>query len=436
MYRYLDGETVTFFLGDTRQDTRHAWKLGNTTASEVITPLELMGTDFINQQVRNVLRLLQSLDSDTNPSNGIELPVDNLHLVDGDLMPNFSLSDDEFAADPVIRNFLVNATAAAAMVSAQQAVDHFQNTLNELLGVPTGSWSFTHGTVEGVAISGLTASIHFDNNTHYTAQYSLTGDSGAVSANYSINGMSFDSAVDDIHLNLDEGLNSQFLADLNLIDTLSFPGSTRELINVVLAIDANLRVLPNSIVLESPDGKVVLEYARSDAAGNDTIAYLEINPPGAVLSKAGEALQLDVVAHASTSAVISPVRLSWQSSDATVATVNSSGKVTAVGNGVVIIKASAAGFEVAVQVEVSIPVSEPTVNVDTVQVAADQSSVAIEPDKCPKTQPGVQTNVEHVSQENVSVGNLMSIEQTNQQSVVQNSNAMCVPAKVVEAVIP
>ena len=81
-FDYLEGETVSFFLG--------ALELGSTTGSEVITLFDLVGlgvpetAEAINagisdgaggpgpiNKVVNLAQLLQSLDADADPSNGI-----------------------------------------------------------------------------------------------------------------------------------------------------------------------------------------------------------------------------------------------------------------------------------------------------------------------------------------------------------------------------
>ena len=65
-YNYLPGESVTFFLGDI--------VLPAADAGPVVTPLDVFSTDSIaDPRVINLTRLLQSLDVDGNPDNGITL---------------------------------------------------------------------------------------------------------------------------------------------------------------------------------------------------------------------------------------------------------------------------------------------------------------------------------------------------------------------------
>lgn len=65
-FKYFPGETVTFFIGDL--------ELPSVLADEIVTPLDIAGTsDVFHHRVVNIIRLLQSLDKDGNPDNGITI---------------------------------------------------------------------------------------------------------------------------------------------------------------------------------------------------------------------------------------------------------------------------------------------------------------------------------------------------------------------------
>lgn len=65
-YSYNPGDTVTFRIG--------AITLGTVTATGTVTPIELAGTGASSEnKTTNLLILLQSLDADNNPSNGITI---------------------------------------------------------------------------------------------------------------------------------------------------------------------------------------------------------------------------------------------------------------------------------------------------------------------------------------------------------------------------
>lgn len=64
-YQFNDGDSVTFTLG--------ALTLGTVPATGIVTSTELAGSD--NNKLLNLLVILQSLDSDGNPTNGITIPA-------------------------------------------------------------------------------------------------------------------------------------------------------------------------------------------------------------------------------------------------------------------------------------------------------------------------------------------------------------------------
>lgn len=64
VFTYNPGDQVTFSLG--------GLTLGSTTASALVTPLSLAGAD--ESKLQNMLVLLQSLDTDGQPANGITIP--------------------------------------------------------------------------------------------------------------------------------------------------------------------------------------------------------------------------------------------------------------------------------------------------------------------------------------------------------------------------
>ncbi len=66
-FNYLEGETVTFSIGDI--------KLPSTIAKFVLTPIDLVGNgaDITNNTVTNISRFLQTLDSDNDTAEGIDI---------------------------------------------------------------------------------------------------------------------------------------------------------------------------------------------------------------------------------------------------------------------------------------------------------------------------------------------------------------------------
>ncbi|MFD3283307.1 hypothetical protein ACE41O_09280 [Alteromonas macleodii] len=131
-YSYFRGEQLAFSIGQLT--------FPETPASSVISPLDLFATDNpFNQSVVNTLRLLQSLDTDGDPSNGISLSasagdVAVATLDEGQTIEDFfNQSDADFAAD--VEVWLGSAGGASAtLVDKAQAISHFVNYLEAELG--------------------------------------------------------------------------------------------------------------------------------------------------------------------------------------------------------------------------------------------------------------------------------------------------------------
>ena len=128
-FTYLAGETVVFGLGDL--------EFPAVTAAQILTPLELAGvTDINNIGVVNMARLLQTLDQDCDPTNGITIGGEVLLATAG-----LSLDFESPTFDSEVTNLVSNVgqqnPACQVLIGASQAVAHLQDTLNELSGQTT-----------------------------------------------------------------------------------------------------------------------------------------------------------------------------------------------------------------------------------------------------------------------------------------------------------
>lgn len=125
-FHYMEGETITFSIGDL--------ELPSVMAKQILTPLELASTNDINDvSVVNIARLLQSLDQDCDPTNGIKISSE-AHLSAEGMKINF---DDQYF-DSKVHNLVENAgqtdPLCRVLIEAEQAVSHLQETLNNLEG--------------------------------------------------------------------------------------------------------------------------------------------------------------------------------------------------------------------------------------------------------------------------------------------------------------
>ncbi len=127
-FSYRAGESVTFSIG--------GMDLPAVQAAAVVTPLEVAGSASLNDaRVVNLLVLLQSLDEDRNPSNGIQIPEEAVTAAAGATGQALAQalttsSAAAFAANQGLRSVLDAVPGAPrTVVTAQAAVDHFAQTL-------------------------------------------------------------------------------------------------------------------------------------------------------------------------------------------------------------------------------------------------------------------------------------------------------------------
>ncbi|MBV1876583.1 MAG: hypothetical protein KUG79_02960 [Pseudomonadales bacterium] len=124
-FKYLVGETVSFSLGGIQ--------LGNARGAASLSPLSLLDVSSVEAarqagveaELLNRLVLLQSLDQDNNPDNGIDLSGLDASLAEQTL--DFSALPDTFAAGEYRR--LVNENNGVYR-SGTAALNHLLSTLN------------------------------------------------------------------------------------------------------------------------------------------------------------------------------------------------------------------------------------------------------------------------------------------------------------------
>lgn len=121
-FLYLPGETVTFSIG--------TLPLAAVPAKSVITPLDVAATTrATDQRVSNLLVLLQSLDTDANPANGIRLAVSGTSPVPGSI--DLDVAPATFRSNTAVQTLLNNTLGAGhSLISEVAAQAHFQASLN------------------------------------------------------------------------------------------------------------------------------------------------------------------------------------------------------------------------------------------------------------------------------------------------------------------
>lgn len=116
---YQLGESITFSIGNIN--------FPETAANNQVTPLDIFNTSDVNNVgVSNMLRLLQTLDVDGIPENGIELQ-ENIHELASSLTIDFTSDDfDTNVAELLVNNNAIN----ISLISVESAIQHFTSQLN------------------------------------------------------------------------------------------------------------------------------------------------------------------------------------------------------------------------------------------------------------------------------------------------------------------
>ncbi|MDD2829362.1 MAG: IPT/TIG domain-containing protein [Sulfuricurvum sp.] len=150
-FTYKAGDKCTFKIGDMIIGT-----VSPTGANAIITPKELMGaSNYTDANVTNLAILLQSLDSDGNASNGIDL-TSAVPQFRGTTPPVF---DFKTADENTTVAFAKNLFPSAKTITAVDAKAHMLSTLNGM-GINTGTvdnnTSTGGGSTPTPTVSGFT----------------------------------------------------------------------------------------------------------------------------------------------------------------------------------------------------------------------------------------------------------------------------------------
>ncbi len=159
-FNYREGETVSFYIGELI--------LPSIKAGAQITPADL-GGGLSTATTVNILQLLQSLDQDGNPANGIGI-LDSAK--DAFVGTGLDIASPTFDASA---SAILN-SIGKTLVSEAAANAHFSSTLKAQL---KGSWLFSEG-------AGKRNVLTFFDDTHYIIvhEHSDDGDQLAGSAEY------------------------------------------------------------------------------------------------------------------------------------------------------------------------------------------------------------------------------------------------------------
>ncbi len=123
-FNYLAGEQVTFSIGSTQ--------LPSVAAAAQVSPVDIAANGMNSSAMTtNIARLLQSLDQDGNPENGIVIPETASASA---ASIEFDVSLEDFANNTAVINLVANSgSVTTTLISADDANAH----LNATLGITT-----------------------------------------------------------------------------------------------------------------------------------------------------------------------------------------------------------------------------------------------------------------------------------------------------------
>ena len=119
-FSYVPGESISFYLGNTF--------LGEVIAQAEVTPLDLMQATDDPDKLQNLLRTLQTLDSDSDPSNGITINPTAQEYLEQFVLP---LNSPAFLyeASSVVQDMVAAVTNGTGLKDAVDSFVHFRETM-------------------------------------------------------------------------------------------------------------------------------------------------------------------------------------------------------------------------------------------------------------------------------------------------------------------
>lgn len=233
-YQFLPGETVIFSIGDIT--------LPAVPASSRVTPSD-MGAAPLDQTVKNILRLIQSLDSDGNLYNGISIAPETAAAFEGVAL-DFSSVDFQTQAQSA---FTTSGTGAT-LVSEVAAVEHFIDSQQAQL---RGSWLYSEGPGMDNVLTFMDDGTYLIAHSHDDGESQLAG--SAEWGTYSWDVESGDFEVTSIIAQSDEngGLSDN------------------------LGVTMSLALTSEGLVLTTVDGEILFEPIRD--ANNPLVGTWHLN---------------------------------------------------------------------------------------------------------------------------------------------------------------
>lgn len=114
-FNFNHGDKIEFKLG--------GLTLGNIPGSQIVTPIELAGDS--SNKLHNLLILLQSLDSDSDLSNGISISPETAAAVKGSI--NLDINPETFAESAKLQDLMEASGISGDVKTKEEARNHFMS---------------------------------------------------------------------------------------------------------------------------------------------------------------------------------------------------------------------------------------------------------------------------------------------------------------------
>ena len=267
-FEYEVGETIIFSIGN--------FDFPSALAKSLLTPLDLVGTLDINDPtVIKLARLLQSLDLDGNPENGIVIP-DDAHIILGTVQ--LELDSPDFYDD--VESILSDSGSSNdSLVDESDALSHLQNTIDiandttlpviTLVGSSqetiTQNQSYTEqgasatDNLDGAVNVTISGSVNTSTVGTYTITYSATDRAGNTSTEtrtVTVNALP-DTEAPVITLTGSSNIT------ISLGDEYTEQGAS-----ALDAVDGAIDVVTTGQVDTDTEGTYTVTYTATDEAGN------------------------------------------------------------------------------------------------------------------------------------------------------------------------
>lgn len=300
IFAYVAGETITFSIGTII--------LGSVAAGPILTPQDLAADPAtLNETVTNIARLLQSLDEDQDPSNGITISSSTNSAATG-LTVDFGVSTAEFESHESVLALLE--AEGRELVAEDDAIAHMSATLATADQAKIAAWSGSYAsTLEGDERGALTLEVDRDGNVtgsgagFVKGAFAVDGTidaGGAITVTNSTEGLTFTGSVAaDMSLagtwsDTDAGTTGTFSGELEGRDGqwLGSYASADGLFNVSVFADGRVAATYAATRYTTPDtlslatGGTVTADGRLTLTGSENSARFEgvIHVPGGVIS--------------------------------------------------------------------------------------------------------------------------------------------------------